>query len=141
MSGNKQVESRLDRSLRNQIRMPELGKGFDAAVWARIESAESRATNPGAQPHRVLHVSRWLAVSNLIGVAATLAVVLHFALVSFGGIAVPKVDIGMNIPIPVMPEETVARTLAAFGQVLGVVALLFGLSFTSAGRRLRASFF
>jgi hypothetical protein len=141
MSGNKDIEARLDRSLQNQVRLPQVGKGFDAAVWARIEAEEARATNPGvAVSARAQRASRWLAIINSVGVAATLAVALYFALGSFGGIEPPTVNLAVNVSLPAISDETLTRTLAICGQALGAVALLFGLSFTSLGRRLRASF-
>jgi hypothetical protein len=140
MSGKKDIEARLDRSLQNQIVAPRPGKAFDAAVWARIEAEEVKATNPGVEPARVLRASRWLAVTNMVGVAATLAVALYFALGSFGGIEPPTLNLGVSVSLPVISDEALTKTLAACGQVLGFVALMFGLSFTSLGRRLRASF-
>lgn len=140
MSGKKHIEARLDRSLRNQIAVPKLGKGFDAAVWARIEAGDVKATNPGVESSRVGRASRLLAISNLVGVAVTLGVALYFALGSFGGIEPPTVNLGVKMSMPTLSDETLTRILAACGQLLGAVALLFGLSFTSVGRRLRASF-
>ena len=140
MSGKKDIEARLDRSLQNQIAVPKLGLGFDASVWARIEAGDAKATNPGAESSRVERASRLLAFSNFVGVGVTLAVALYFALGSFGGIEPPAVNLGVNLSVPAISDETLTRILAAFGQVLGLVALLFGLSFTSLGRRLRASF-
>ena len=144
MSGDKHIEARLDRSLRKQVTAPTLGKSFDAAVWARIEEeasgVEPSATNPGPEPVRALRVSRWLAITNYVGVAATLAVALYFALGSFGGIEPPTVHLDMRVSLPAISDETQTRIVALLGQVLGFAALLFGLSFTSIGRRLRASF-
>ena len=140
MSGKKDLEARLERSLQHQIASPKLGKGFDAAVWARIETEDAKATNPGAESSRVERASRLLSIFNFIGIAATLAVALYFALGSFGGIETPTVNLGVEWSLPTISDEMLARILAAGGQVLGFVALLFGLSFTSVGRRLRASF-
>ncbi len=137
----KDIEARLDRSLENQIEVPRLDHRFDAAVWARIEAAEAKATNPVAdiEPSRAARASRWLAITNSIGIAATLAVLLIFALRTYGGFE-PAVNLDMNVPMPVIPEDMVTRIVAVLGQVLGFVALAFGLSFTSFGRRIRASF-
>jgi hypothetical protein len=138
----KDIEARLDRSLGNQIKLPQLDRRFDAAVWAKIEAAEARATNPVAEaaPSRAERASRWLAVTNTIGIAATLAVVLVFVLRTYGGIE-PSVKLDMNVSMPVISEDMVTRIVAVLGQVLGFVALAFGLSFTAVGRRIRASFF
>ena len=139
MSGIEDIEARLDRSLRHQVQAPKLGKPFDAAVWARIDEAESLATNPGAAD-RAPRASRWLAITNIVGVAATLAVALYFALGSFSGVETPDVNLGIHLSMPAISDEVQSRILGSLGQALGVAALLFGLSFTSIGRRLRASF-
>lgn len=142
MSGTKEIEARLDRSLRNQIRAPQLDQHFDAAVWARIDAARANTPVSRAQiSARAARASRWLLVSNALGLAATLSVALFFAIRAFGGIDPPSLGLGTSVPIPELSEETVNRTLAVLGQVLGIVAILFGLSFTSPGRRLRASLF
>ena len=132
------IESRLDRSLQNQIKVPTLGKAFDAAVWARIEAEESRATNPVATRSRAERASRWLAITNVVGVSATLVVALYFAMGALGGVERPAVDLGVSMPV--LSDEMVGKSVAMLGQALGFAALLFGLSFTSIGRRLRASF-
>jgi hypothetical protein len=138
----KDIEARLDRSLQNQIAVPRLDRRFDAAVWARIEAAEApaAATNPGVTPAtaRALRASRWLAVSNAVGIAVTLAVALYFVLRTFGGIEIPVGDV--DVSVPAISEDMVARITGVLGQVLGLAALVFGLSFTSFGRRVRASF-
>ena len=40
---SRDVEARLERSLRNQVRVPKLDGRFDAAVWARIEAEIGKA--------------------------------------------------------------------------------------------------
>lgn len=136
----KDIEARLDRSLAHQIEVPRLDRRFDAAVWARIEAAEAAATNPEAtaEPSRAVRASRWLAIINWTGISVTLGVALYFVLRAYGGIEMPVSDV--SVPIPVIPEDMVARITGMLGQVLGLVALAFGLSFTSLGRRVRASF-
>jgi hypothetical protein len=138
----KDIEARLDRSLANQIDVPRLDRRFDAAVWARIAAAEesAKATIPIAATasSAAIRASRWLAVSNTIGVAVTLGVALYFVLRTVGGIELPAT--GFDMSTPVIAEDVVARVVGVLGQVLGLVALVFGLSFTSLGRRVRASF-
>jgi hypothetical protein len=136
----KDIEARLDRSLANQIDVPALDRRFDAAVWARIAAEEAKATNPVAAvaPSTAVRASRWLAISNVVGVVVTLGVALSFVLRSYGGIELPA--IGVDLSAPVIPEDMVARIIGVLGQVLGLAALAFGLSFTSLGRRVRASF-
>ena len=136
----KDIEARLDRSLAHQIEVPRLDRRFDAAVWARIEAEESKATNPVAEaaPSAALRASRWLAITNVIGIAVTLGVALYFVFRTTGGVELPVTE--LNLSTPVIPDDMVARIVGVLGQALGVVALVFGLSFTSLGRRVRASF-
>ena len=138
MKTKSQIEAALERSLRKQVVVPRLDRKFDAGVWARIEAGESRATNPRTASSRAERASRWLAITNVVGVAVTLAVALYFAMGAFAGVERPAVDLGVSMPV--LSDEMVGKSLAMLGQVLGLVALLFGLSFTSIGRRLRASF-
>jgi len=137
----KDIEARLDRSLSNQIKVPQIDRRFDAAVWARIEAAEAAATNPLADgpPSRTERASRWLAITNSIGILVTLTIVGVFVLRTYGGIE-PSVNLDMNVSMPLIPEDMVTRIVGVLGQVLGLAALAFGLSFTSFGRRIRASF-
>lgn len=138
----KDIEARLDRSLANQIAVPRLDRRFDDAVWARIEADERKATQPAApvssSPSRAERASRWLAITNTIGIAVTVGVALYFLLRTVGGIELPVS--GVDVSAPVISDDMVARVTAVLGQVLGLVALAFGLSFTSLGRRVRASF-
>lgn len=135
----KDIEARLDRSLENQITVPRLDRRFDAAVWARIAAEESKARQPAAAvPSRALRASRWLAITNTIGVLLAFGVVLSFVLRAYGGIELPVSDVGLSVPA--IPDDVVTRITGVLGQVLGLVALAFGLSFTSLGRRVRASF-
>lgn len=142
MSDMKEIEARLDRSLRNQVRAPKLDQHFDAGVWARIEAEKANTPAKATQASaRAARASRWLLVSNALGIAATLSVALFFAFRAFGAIDPPSLGLGASLPMPELSEDTLNRTLAVLGQVLGLVAILFGLSFTSPGRRLRASLF
>jgi hypothetical protein len=137
----KDIEARLDRSLANQIEVPRLDRRFDAAVWARIEAEEAKATSPvvDVAPSAAIRASRWLAITNSVGIAVTLGVALYFVLRTYGGIELPATE--FNVSTPVISEDRVAQIVGVLGQVLGLVALLFGLSFTSLGRRVRASFY
>jgi putative exporter of polyketide antibiotics len=136
------IEARLDRSLHGQVRTPKLDRRFDTAVWARIEGEEARAMEAvvARRPSRATRASRWLAISNLVGIAVTLVFVAYFLMRTFGGIPAPTLELDVNLPVPVIPEEAAMQLVAVLGQMLGVVALLFGLSFTSLGRRVRSAF-
>jgi hypothetical protein len=136
----KDTEARLDRSLANQLNVPRLDRRFDAAVWARIAAEEAKATNPvvAGAPSRIVLASRWLAITNSIGVIVTLGVALYFVLRAYGGVEIPVSEV--NVALPAIPDDMVAQVVGVLGQVLGIVALVFGLSFTSFGRRMRAAF-
>jgi hypothetical protein len=136
----KDIEARLERSLAKQIRVPRLGARFDAGVWARIESASAAATNPGRESleANVSRASRWLAISNAIGLLAALVVALYFGLRAFG--APDMTGAIPDVAAPVISEAMIVRFAQALGHVLGGAALLFGLSLTSFGQRIRASF-
>lgn len=137
MSGMKDIEARLDRSLRNQVPVPKLDASFNAAVWARIAQEETATAPATAIPVRTIHASRWLTLINVLGVTVTLGIALVFALRAFGSIDVPAIDLGVDFSLPTLSEDTVQSTTRALGQVLGYLALAFGLSFTSFGRRIR----
>lgn len=137
----KDIEARLDRSLANQIAVPRLGDRFDAGVWARIEGAGASATNPGTD---VLHsqlstASRWLSISNAIGILAAIIVAVYFGLRAFGALDVSGVTMP-DVPVPVIPEAALTQVAMLLGHVLGGGALLYGLSLTSVGHRIRAAF-
>ena len=148
----KDIEARLDRSLANQIAAPRLDRRFDAAVWARIAAEKAKAANPvvvasgsvpsSTLPSRAERLSRWLAITNAIGITVTLGVALYFVLRTYGGLDLAVSDVNVSVPVsvPVIPDDMLARITGVLGQVLGFAALAFGLSFTSLGRRVRASF-
>ncbi len=141
-SDKKGIEARLDRSLRSQVRAPRLDRSFDNAVWARIAKEEAKAAQPAvaAVPSRAVRASRWLTLINVLGITVTLGVAFYFALGSFGGIEPQPLNVDLNVPMPTITDETANRIVVMLGYVLGAVALLFGLSFTTLGRRLRNSF-
>jgi hypothetical protein len=127
------IESRLERSLVNQVKAPQLGKKFDASVWARIEAESQHATNPVLEQARPSTSARWLMISNVVGIAVTVLVVAVFAVQSFSGVSV-------NVPTVEVPAATLEQIYKVAGQAIGFAALVFGLMFTPIGRRLRAEF-
>ena len=132
---NHDIEARLERSLKKQIAAPRLDRGFDAAVWSRIEAAEGRATNP-VSVSRAEKLSRWLFLSNVAGGLVVVVLALYFGLRAFGGI-----DLGVTLTIPRIPESLVSSVITATGYVITVLVLGFVFTLTSFGRRLRAQFF
>ena len=145
MNGKQDIEARLDRSLRNQVGVPRLGKQFNAAVWARIAAEEAKAARPVAAQvsPRAVRASRWFAITNTIGVAVTLGIVAYFLMRTYGGIDASALNLGVEMPsvsMPFLSDAMVSQITGVLGQVLGLAALLFGLSLTSVGRRIRESF-
>ncbi len=130
MTRNLDIETKLDRSLANQVKAPRLGRSFDAAVWARIEAAEQRATNPVLE-RKSRSSARWLFISNVVGVGVAVLLVVIFGLRSFA-------DVSVSVPTPEISAAASAQIFAIAGQAIGAVALVFGLLLTPLGRRLRA---
>jgi hypothetical protein len=125
------IEANLDRSLANQVKVPRLDRRFDAAVWARIEAEQQRATNPVLETAKPSSSARWLFVINVIGVAVAVALVLVFGMHPFA-------DVSVSVPTPQVSAATSAQILGVAGQAIGAAAVIFGLLFTPIGRRLRA---
>lgn len=127
------IEATLDRSLANQVKVPRLDRRFDAAVWARIEAAQQRATNPVPEISRPRSSARWLFVINVVGVAVAVALVLIFGMQ-------PYADVTVNVPTPEVSAATQVQILEFAAQTITIVSVVFGLLFTPIGRRLRAEF-
>jgi hypothetical protein len=127
------IEARLDRSLANQVKAPRLERRFDAAVWARIEAAERRATNPVLNPAGAQSSARWLFVINVIGVSVAVLLVIIFGLNSF-------TDVTVNMPMPQVSEAAQVQIFKIAAHALTIVSVVVGLLFTPIGRRLRAEF-
>jgi negative regulator of sigma E activity len=132
MTRKLEIEANLDRSLARQVKAPRLDRRFDAAVWARIEAAEQRATNPVPQS-RASSSARWLFFINVIGVASAALLVVIFGLQSLSGASV-------HLPLPEVSATTGTEILRFATQTVTIVSLVFGLLFTPIGRRLRAEF-
>jgi len=123
------VEARLHRSLQNQVRVPQLDQRFDMGVWARIE-AEQQAQSLAAQPMPARSsAEKWLMMSNVVGIAVTVALVLFFGLRMFSGVA-------METSLPDFSGETAG----IFSWSVTGAAVVFGAMFTPLGRWLRAEF-
>jgi hypothetical protein len=131
MNRKVEVEARLERSLRNQVRAPKLGRGFDAAVWARIENAGQQARAPLARKPST--ASRWMLASNVIGIAVALALIVFIGAQEFSGG-------GIDVSLPQVAPGLVDRIVAMMIWPVTLIALGFGLMFTSLGRRLREFF-
>jgi len=127
-----QIEARLERSLRNQVRAPKLDRRFDAAVWAQIESAKASAAAP-AMPAKP-DASRWLFAINLVGALVAAALVVMYGAQAFSGAEV-------NVALPQVSQGFVERAVMAMVWPVTILALGFGMMFTAVGRRLRAEFF
>jgi hypothetical protein len=124
------IEARLERSLVNQVKAPQLGKKFDASVWARIEAESHTATNPVSVQPSAPRAANWLMISNAIGVSITVILVVVFGMQSF-------TDVSQSVPTIEVSAATRDQIFQVGGQAIAVVALVFGLMFTPIGRRLR----
>ena len=127
------IEARLERSLVNQVKAPQLGKKFDASVWARIEAESQRATNPVLAQPKSSASARWLLISNAIGVSVTVLLVVVFGMQSF-------TDVSLSVPTVEVSAATRSQIYEYAGLAITVASLVFGLLFTPIGRRLRAEF-
>jgi hypothetical protein len=125
------IETNLDRSLAHQVKVPRLDRRFDAAVWARIEAAEQRATNPVQARTQSRTPARWMFAINIIGVAIAALLVVIFGLQSFA-------DVTVSLPKPDVSLATGERILEVAAQTITIVSVVFGLLVTPLGRRLRA---
>ena len=132
MNHKLEIEARLERSLRNQVRAPKLDGRFDAAVWARIESVSTTAAVPATG--RRTGASRWLFLSNVIGIVVAIVLVGFFGVQSLTGVEV-------NLALPQVSPGLVERIVTAIIWPVTAIAVAFGMMFTSFGRRLRSEFF
>ena len=118
-------EATLDRSLRRQVAVPRLDASFNAAVWQRIAAQQAPAV---ARPVRG---SRWLLVSNLLGIGVSVALVVYFVARSFAG-----VEVDASLAIPAVSAQTTMTMLHGLVWAITVAAVGFGFAFTRLGRRL-----
>jgi hypothetical protein len=123
------VEARLERSLRNQVRVPKLDGRFDAAVWARIEGEQVRAVAPVVRSA----ASRWMFATNVVGALITVALVIYFGMQAFAGE-------GVSVPVPEVSTGLVERLITLLTWPMTILAFATGIMFTPLGRRLRAEF-
>ena len=126
---SRDVEARLERSLRNQVRVPKLDGRFDAAVWARIEAEKVKAVAPVVRSA----ASRLMFATNVVGALITVALVIYFGVQAFAG------D-GVSVPVPVVSTGLVERLSTLLTWPMTILALATGIMFTPLGRRLRAEF-
>jgi hypothetical protein len=124
-------EAALERSLRSQVKVPPLDRRFDAAVWARIEADESRATKSSLVPVANPIAARWLSVINILGIT-TVAVL--------GWLYGVQMLAGSDIAVSWMELSAASRQYIVSGLSTGMAgaAILFGMMYTPWGRRLRA---
>jgi hypothetical protein len=123
-----EIESRLERSLRSQVRAPTLPRSFDAAVWSRIEAEQASAAIALPTPSRG---ERWLAASNAIGIAVAILIACWLGLRNLAGF-----DVGFTIPD--LATLDVVQIVKLVSWPITGLALGVGLMFTSLGQRLRS---
>jgi|SRR5688572_20197255 len=125
MTRKQEIEATLDRSLRRQVAVPRLDASFNAAVWQRIAAQQAPVVAPPVRG------SRWLMLSNLVGIGVSVALVVYFAARGFSG-----VEVDANLAIPVVTEQTTTVILQGLVWVITLAAVGFGFAFTRFGRRL-----
>jgi len=125
------IETNLDRALARQVKVPQLDHSFDAAVWARIEAEEHRATNPVMVRAAVPSPARWLFIINIVGVGVAVFLVLYFGLRSFS-------EVSVNIPLPEVSTAAAEQIFKIAAQAITALSVILGLLLTPIGRRLRA---
>jgi hypothetical protein len=135
MKDKSQIETALERSLRKQVAVPRLDRGFNAGVWARIEAAEARSVAPALQAsgYATSAVARWLSVINIVGLG-TVAIFLCV----FGWQMLSGMDISESLPE--IPAATRDSIFFSGSTIIATLAAGFGLMFTPWGRRLRDEF-
>src|SRR4051812_33162433 len=95
-----EIEAKLHHSLSRQVRAPQLGRRFDAGVWARIEAEEPVPLRSVSPLTAGSSGARWLLVSNVIGLTVAALLVVIFGLRMMSGVnieaAVPDFSIEQN---------------------------------------------
>jgi len=125
---NRQVETRLDRSLASQVRVPKLDRRFDAGVWARIEAEQQASARITARPAAA---AVWLRASNTAGMIVAGILVVYFGLRLLSGVEV-------DVPAPQISVQLSQHVEKFLGWGIAAAALAFGLMLTPMGRRLRS---
>jgi hypothetical protein len=80
---------------------------------------------------------------NVFGVGVAVALTAWVAMQWFAGAPDVSLPLPVNlptVPVPTLSEETTNRYIAFVGPVFSAAVIVFGLSFTSLGHRVRASF-
>jgi hypothetical protein len=135
MKRQAQIESALDRSLREQVKVRRLDGKFDAAVWARIEAEESRQSTPvvlarsSASPVAV----RWFYAINILGLGS-----VAIFLCVYGAQLLAGMDV--SAMMPELSADTRTSILVNASTVVAAIAVAIGLMFTPLGRKVRAEF-
>jgi len=134
MNRKLEVEAVLERSLRRQVVSPRLDRRFDAGVWARIDAEQARAAIPVAKLVASSASSRWIFVSNTIGIGVAALLVIVFGTQLLAGVEV-------HVSTPKISAADAESLMKFVAPAITAAALLFGLMFTPIGRRLRAEIF
>ena len=137
MTNKLDIETRLDRSLRNQVAAPRLDGRFNAAVWSRIAAEDQRASQPmvSAQSSAAAGSARWMFVANMIGIAVAAVLVIFFGMKAFTG-----VNVSVDVAVPQVSPATMNYIESLSVQAITLAALIFGVMFTPFGRRVRSIF-
>jgi hypothetical protein len=103
MTRKQEIEAGLDRSLQEQVSV------------------------------RTLDASRWLLVSNILGIATSAALVVYFVASGFSGM-----EVEMNLPLPEISARQTDSILISLGWGITAAAVGMGFAFTRLGRRVRS---
>lgn len=135
MKHKAQIETALDRSLRQQVTVQRLDSKFDAAVWARIEAEESRGAAPALQSaaSATPKAARWLYAINILGLGS-----VAIFLCVYGAQLLAGMDV--SAMVPELSDSTRMSILMNASTVIATVAVAIGLMFTPLGRKVRAEF-
>ena len=134
MKDKTQIEAALERSLRRQVTVPRLDRKFDAGVWARIDTEQSRVAAPALHlENSTPATARWLNVINVLGLAT-----VTIFLCAFGWQMLSGMDISDSLPeISTASRESI---LMSGSTVIATLAVAVGFLFTPWGRRVRDEF-
>lgn len=126
----KDIEVRLERSLRQQVSLPRLDSRFNAAVWQRIAAQEVPAASPSPRS------TRWLLAANLLGIAVSLALLVYAVARESTGI---QIEVSPALPVlptvPALSDQALQVLTQSLGWVVSGAAVAFGMAFTRSGRR------
>jgi hypothetical protein len=126
MNQKRDIEARLERSLRRQVTAPRLDGRFNAAVWSRIAAQGQVASAPMVIRRRT---PGWLTACNIAGAIISVLALGYYAAQSFVGL-----DVGIELPAFTAAQQ--ASFIHQLTPYISAAAVAFGLMFTRPARKL-----